>query len=76
MWQVSASGGDPRPLIDLDPENEIDFHDVSLLPDGKSVLFVPHLLEPEAVSGSEQRQIDALVNAGIGTDLFLDCEIG
>ena len=42
VYTVPASGGDPRVLLAVDPRTETDFHELSLLPDGRSLLFVPH----------------------------------
>ena len=41
LWEVSADGGEP--VVALRPEeNELDFHRISPLPDGQSVLFIVH----------------------------------
>ncbi len=42
MWRVSAQGGDPVQLIKPDPQRELHFHTVSVLPDGRSVIYVVH----------------------------------
>jgi serine/threonine-protein kinase len=42
LFQVSAQGGDPSPFLELDPETDGDFHEPSVLPDGRGVLFVRH----------------------------------
>ena len=41
LFEVSANGGDPRVFLALE-ENEADFHEPSLLPEGKGPLFVVH----------------------------------
>jgi serine/threonine protein kinase len=41
LIQVAAQGGDPTPLLDVGAD-EADFHDVSVLPDGRGVLFSVH----------------------------------
>ena len=41
LFEVSADGGTPKAILELDPETEADFHDVTSLPDG-TVLFVIH----------------------------------
>ena len=41
LMQVAAQGGDPTPLLDVGADEE-DFHDASLLPDGRGVLFAVH----------------------------------
>ncbi|MFQ5930211.1 MAG: protein kinase, partial [Acidobacteriota bacterium] len=42
LLEVSARGGDPQPLLELDPKSEGDFHQPHFLPDGRGVLFVVH----------------------------------
>ena len=42
LMEVSALGGEPRVLLAPDAKTETDFHNVSALPDGKGLLFVPH----------------------------------
>ena len=41
LMQVPAQGGDPTPLLNVGADED-DFHDVSVLPDGRAVLFVVH----------------------------------
>jgi serine/threonine protein kinase len=41
LMQVAAQGGDPTPLLNVGAD-EADFHDASLLPDGRGVLFSVH----------------------------------
>lgn len=41
LMQVAAQGGDATPLLNVGADEE-DFHDVSLLPDGRGVLFTVH----------------------------------
>jgi eukaryotic-like serine/threonine-protein kinase len=41
LMQVPAQGGDPTPLLNVGADEE-DFHDASLLPDGRGVLFAVH----------------------------------
>jgi Tol biopolymer transport system component len=43
VYTVPASGGDPRVLLAVDPRSETDFHELALLPDGRSLLLVPHI---------------------------------
>jgi WD40 repeat protein len=45
LHEVSADGGTPKSILDLDPNTERDIHDVSSLPDG-TVLFVVDPLAP------------------------------
>ncbi len=41
LMQVAAQGGDATPLLNVRADEE-DFHDASLLPDGRGVLFTVH----------------------------------
>jgi eukaryotic-like serine/threonine-protein kinase len=41
LMQVAAQGGDATPLLNVGADEE-DFHDASLLPDGRGVLFTVH----------------------------------
>jgi len=42
LWQVSAQGGDPVEVLKPDPRQELHFHTVSALPDGRSVVYAVH----------------------------------
>ena len=42
LYQVSAKGGEPKPLGLLKPETEVDFHSVSFLPGKNVVMFIVH----------------------------------
>jgi len=42
MYRVPARGGDPAVLIPLQPREELDFHDPSVLPDGRSLIYPVH----------------------------------
>jgi dipeptidyl aminopeptidase/acylaminoacyl peptidase len=42
VLEVSAQGGDLREALSADPETEADFHQASLLPGGRGVLFAIH----------------------------------
>ena len=42
LYQVSAKGGEPRPLGLLKPDSEVDFHSVSFLPGENLVMFNVH----------------------------------
>ncbi|HSF17404.1 MAG TPA: protein kinase [Vicinamibacteria bacterium] len=42
LYRVSARGGSPEVLFDIDPETEVDFHSPSLLSDERSVLVAAH----------------------------------
>jgi len=40
--EVSAQGGDPRPLLEPNPESELNFHHPSSLPEGRGLVFILH----------------------------------
>ena len=42
LLSVSARGGDVETLLGVAPQKEADFHEPSLLPDGRGILFVVH----------------------------------
>jgi serine/threonine-protein kinase len=42
LYQVSAKGGEPKPLGLLKPETEVDFHSVSFLPGKNVLMFIVH----------------------------------
>ena len=42
LMRVPAAGGDAATLIDIDPTDELHFHNVSGLPDDRGFLFVTH----------------------------------
>jgi serine/threonine-protein kinase len=44
LYEVPAGGGDPRSLLEPDPELESDFHQPGFLPGGSAVMFVQHRL--------------------------------
>jgi eukaryotic-like serine/threonine-protein kinase len=44
LLEIPATGGDPTPLLDIDPRTEVDFHNVSALPGGRGLLFVTHAI--------------------------------
>ena len=46
LYSVSARGGDPELALEAGAD-EVDFHDVSVLPDQSSVMFVNHQVNPE-----------------------------
>ena len=46
LYSVSARGGDPELALETRAD-EVDFHDVSVLPDQSSVMFVNHQVNPE-----------------------------
>ena len=42
LWRLPASGGAATLLFALDPKKDFDIHDLSALPDGRSLLYVVH----------------------------------
>jgi Tol biopolymer transport system component len=42
LFQVKAQGGDPTVILKPDPKQELHFHTVSALPDGRSVIYAVH----------------------------------
>ncbi len=42
VYGVSAKGGSPRVIVAPDRHTELDLHDPHFLPDGQSILIVPH----------------------------------
>ncbi len=43
LWEIPAAGGAGRDLVGLDRNAEADFHEISTLPDGRSLIFTIHL---------------------------------
>ena len=54
IYEVPAAGGDPRVLL-RPAAYEVDFHELALLPDGKTLLMLPH-----EVTGQPLPRIEAL----------------
>ena len=42
LWEIPAEGGEGRVLLPIDPEREVDFHELGLLPEGRGFLFTVH----------------------------------
>ncbi|MFZ0427464.1 MAG: protein kinase [Acidobacteriota bacterium] len=42
IYRVPARGGDPELYVPIDPKVDVDFHRISVLPDGKSLLLDVH----------------------------------
>ena len=57
ILQVPVQGGDLREILPLDESRDVDFHEISLLPNGHDVAFVVHREDP----ASEERLVDSLV---------------
>ncbi len=68
LWSVSGQGGDPDTLLPLDPEGDADFHNVSLLPEGKGLIFVVHRKE------DTYDRIDVIANGRRKELLFMEGE--
>ena len=56
IYRVPARGGDPELVVPIDPKVDVDFHQVLLLPDGKSLILLNHLQgDSSGVSASKMR---------------------
>ena len=56
ILQVPITGGELKEISPLDEENEVDIHEISLLPNGKDLVYVVHRRDPTG----EQRLVDSL----------------
>jgi len=45
IYKVPGGGGDPQLYLPLDADKELDFHDPSFLPDGRTLLYSVHRLQ-------------------------------
>jgi len=45
IYKVPAGGGDPQLYLPIDADKELDFHDPSFLPDGRTLLYSVHRLQ-------------------------------
>jgi serine/threonine protein kinase len=59
LYQVAASGGEPRRFVETSPEREIDFHYPLSMPDGR-VLVTTHLQPTQANQTSENTRVELL----------------
>jgi Tol biopolymer transport system component len=70
LYQVAAAGGAPTIRLALNPATEVDFHDVSALPDGRLLLTVHHVagdvFSVESLDGTTRR---VLTNDGSVSDV-------
>ncbi len=48
MYKVPADGGDAKASGLQDPKAEVDFHDLSILPGGRGVMYIVHLLDGQS----------------------------
>jgi len=48
IYRVPARGGDPEIHIPIDPKVDVDFHQILLLPDGKSLVLAVHRQRDES----------------------------
>jgi hypothetical protein len=62
IYEVSARGGSPVELLPIGPDL-VDFHNLSFLPDGKTLLAVPHKLDNmmtvEVIRGTKRQTVAA-----------------
>jgi len=56
ILQVPVQGGDLREVLALDESRDVDFHELTLLPNGRDVAFVVHRRDPD----SQVRLVDTL----------------
>jgi hypothetical protein len=60
IYEISARGGSPVEMLPLAPDL-VDFHNLSFLPDGKTLLAVPHKLDNmmaiEVIRGTKRQTI-------------------
>ncbi len=61
LFAMPASGGVPEVVAELDRSRESDFHEISLLPDGRTVLYVTHVEDRvdtiEAFRDGERKEV-------------------
>jgi len=72
LYEVPARGGDPSLLLDIDPETEVDFHTLHVLPDGTSLLFSTHRKDPGGGQWVDQSPIEVLAHGERKTVLALE----
>lgn len=60
LYEISARGGSPVEMLPLGP-GLVDFHNLSFLPDGKTLLAVPHKLDKmmaiEVIRGTKRQTV-------------------
>ena len=56
ILQVPVTGGELKEVSPLDEENEVDIHEIALLPNGKDLVYVVHRRDPKG----ERRLVDSL----------------
>jgi serine/threonine-protein kinase len=78
LLQVPATGGEARPLFELDPAKELDIHDVAAVAGGEALLYVVHTIsrpwtiEMFAVSdGSRRTLYSAAGVTGLARPVYL-----
>ena len=62
VYEVPATGGIAKLLMPVNPKEEVDFHNLSYLPDGRTLLFMVHAVEDSpgsisVLSGGVRKQI-------------------
>jgi dipeptidyl aminopeptidase/acylaminoacyl peptidase len=60
LWEMSARGGSAKVLLPPD-EELVDYHSLAFLPDGRSLLVEPHMVDDsgalEVIRGSERKRL-------------------
>jgi serine/threonine protein kinase len=62
LYSVPATGGTPTILLAVDPAKEVDFHDVSALPDGRMIIQThlrPDIFRQELIDGRHRTVLSA-----------------
>jgi len=56
IMQVSVQGGEFKEIVPLDKEQEVDFHEIALLPNEKGLAYIVHRQDP----ASQHRLVDSI----------------
>ena len=74
IYEVAANGGEPRLYVPREPPDDDDFHELALLPDGKTLVFTVHSRTRPwylAVSdGTNRRELISFDHHGIMTPAY------
>jgi serine/threonine protein kinase len=74
IYEVSANGGEPRMYVPLKRPDDDDFHELALLPDGKTLVFTVHSRTRPwylAISdGTDRRELISFEHHGIMTPAY------
>jgi Tol biopolymer transport system component len=68
IYTVPASGGVPDLLVPIEPTEDVDFHQIVILPDGDSMLVASHYQDDNTAYGGELWGLE-VVRAGIRTPI-------